>query len=142
MHIYAYVCMYVLYINYHIFKTSIYLAEEKGDSLCHSVTDKFSSMLRNYIESQVISKLDTTHKEQNKRLENLEDKLNAQTSKIDKFGETQIQILQQINDKLNKHQEILQMYERELLNRIKSRPKLSKQLLLGLSTSNLTSINY
>ena len=140
MHIY-HPYIYVLYINYYIFKTSIYLAEEKGDGLCHTVTDKFSTTLRNYIESQVISKLDTTCKGHDKHLENLEQKLNAQINKLDRFGETQLQILQQINDKLNKNQEILQIYQRELLNIVKSRPKLSRKILLGLTTSNVTGIN-
>lgn len=79
----------------------------------------------------------------------LEEKLNTQQTTFDKFSENQLKILQQINDKLDRNQQQFDKINRDITNLkdltidlketiTQPRPKLPMEVILGLSSANLT----
>lgn len=109
-----------------------------------------------------ISLLSTTLEEMSEKMDKLEQefvklqtwetKLNAQQTKFDAFVEQQLKILQDINNKLTKNEDQYVKISQELteLKDLKknvqqivpsNRPKLPMEVILGLTSANITSLN-
>ncbi|KAM7356115.1 uncharacterized protein ACRADG_001956 [Cochliomyia hominivorax] len=86
------------------------------------------------------------------KLEALETKLNQQQTLFDKFVENQLNVLQEINSKLTKSEDQFAKISEELktIKELKTnvkhvisnpRPKLPMEVILGLTSANVTSFN-
>ncbi|TMW45634.1 hypothetical protein DOY81_009285 [Sarcophaga bullata] len=104
--------------------------------------DELATFVTDIIEK--VKTFEQTFEQKVDRLQNLESKLNEQKSEFNGFVESQMKILQQISDKLNKNYEMLEKYEKELPKLNSYTPKETKKLpievILGLTSADVTGL--
>ncbi|XP_065359568.1 uncharacterized protein LOC135953552 [Calliphora vicina] len=127
------------------------LSKQKLNRNCGSKSDSSTAVsLMSETLSEVGEKIDK-FEEQFVKLETLEAKFNLQQTKLDKFMENQLKVLQEINEKLSKNDQQFDKLGQEMTNlkELKNnvnqvmahpRPKLPMEVILGLSSANITSL--
>ncbi|KAI8116472.1 hypothetical protein FF38_05885 [Lucilia cuprina] len=127
------------------------LLKQKSNRNCGSRSDSSADVtLMSETLTELSEKMNMFEKKFTK-VETFETQLNLQQSKFDKFIENQMKILQEINEKLSKNQQQFDKFGQELTslkelkNNVKQvisnpRPKLPMEVILGLSSANITSL--